>query len=470
MSWPVLRALRREFPQAQIHGLFRERFVEAAHVFGTLDQVHVLPSAAIFSKLFAEASADMALEGVSGFLTQMQSEDFDLILNFSFSPLSSYLTTAFCGPKTTASGYQRHSDGYLNLADDISRYFYAQVGTHLHNRFHVTDLMGLLAKVDLNDEDSKFSPSTDQPQILQKHHLLGKDFIVFHLGASEAHKRLTPDFCRNLILQIKVHCPEFHLVLVGGSEDQLAATMIEKSLHGERVLNLVGMTTWRELRDIFAASRLFIGADSGPMHLAGLMQAPVLNLSVGAVNFWETGPRFPGATLLRAADEQKLVVSEVLAAARSLLLGQVSRVGYQYCGGTPCFNAQGNTFEWQLIQAIYLSGPYPSTDRMAFVKAVQDLSELNDLAIEALRKFRETQLEFLGPYLDRIYESMNLIAKTDSSISIFVNWIRAEKCRIPPTSPLEICDSYSDIHQGLKTLLQPYILPRELTEGNIGYG
>ncbi|MBL7669292.1 MAG: glycosyltransferase family 9 protein [Bdellovibrionaceae bacterium] len=470
MSWPVLKALRREFPQAEIHGLFRERFAEAAHISGTLDRIHELPSNKIFSNLFSENTTDSALMQVESFLGQMQNENFDLVLNLSFSPLSSYLSSAIKTPNTTVYGYQRHSDGFLNLADDVSRYFYAQVGTHQFNRIHVTDLMGLLAQVPLIAEDSKFFPTSDQSETLKKYDLLRKDLIAFHLGASEVHKRLTPEFWRSLILQIKVRCPEFHLVLVGSKDDQLAATMIEKSLHGERIMNLAGQTTWRDLENIFAASRLFIGADSGPMHLAGLMQTPVLNLSVGSVNFWETGPRFAGAHVIRADDEQKIVQSDVLEATRCLLLGQVPARGYHYTSGTPCFTASGNTFEWQLIQAIYLSEPYPSTEKMSFVKAVQDLSELNDLALEALRKFRDTKLDFLGPYLDRIYESMNLIGKTDSSVSVFVNWLRAEKCRIPPASPFEICEGYTEIHQGLRTLLQPYILPKELAEGSISYG
>lgn len=484
MSWPVWKALREEFPQAEIHGLVRERFAEAAHISGLLQKVIELPSSAIFSQLIVEGSSEGALTKIDQFLKQMQKEDYDLIINLSFSPLSSYLTSAIKSGSAIAFGYQRHADGYLCLSDDISRYFYAQVGTHQFNRYHVTDLMGTMAQVALQPSDSQFTASPQRGQILKKFHLESKDFIAFHLGASEAHKRLSSTYWLSLILQFKTFCPEFSIVLIGSKDESPAAAMIEKALHGDRLINLVGRTNWGELKDIFSAARLFVGADSGPMHLAGLMQAPILNLSIGNVNFWETGPRFVGAHLLSAPKESQLDVTDVLSAARSMLLGQSPSQGFtsnqapEGAAGLPFFrraeyassSQKSGDFEWQLIQAIYMSQPYPSAEKLSFVQAIQDLSELNDLAIDAIQKFKEAKIEFLGPYLDRIYESMNLIAQSDKSVAVFVGWLRAEKCRVPPGEAPFICHEYLEIHQGLRMLLQPYVLPLEPREGTANYG
>lgn len=471
MTEPVFKALRREYPQAEIHGLFRERFVAAARMSQSLNQIYTLPSENIFKRLLVEDSLEGALSVIESFTDELKLHKYDLILNFSFSPVSSYLVEALRSETTVVKGYQRHNDGFLNLADDISRYFYAQVGPGRSNRIHVTDLMAQLAEVSLLPADSQMLASVHQAENLKKLKVFGFDYIVFHLGASEAHKRWTPQFWRLLILQFKTFCPEFQLVLVGSQDEILIGNMIEKSLHGDRIVNLVGQTSWEELRDVLSAGRLFVGADSGPMHLAGLVRMPILNLSLGQVNFWETGPKTNLGHVLSYSVESRADLNEIIQAAREMVIGKTPRVGMQGSWASPTFqpvtsSAEASSqFEWKLVEAIYLGSSYPSADKIAFVRGIQDLSELNKLALDAIDKFAKTKIEFLGPYLDRIYESMNVVSGAESLLNPLVNWLRAEKCKVPPMEPQELCQNYHEIHRQFRLLLHPYVLPDDLQEG-----
>jgi hypothetical protein len=65
------------------------------------------------------------------------------------------------------------------------------------------------------------------------------------------------------------------------------------------VRNELGKTTVAQATALLAASRLLLTNDTGPMHLAVAVGTPVVDLSVGHVDFWETGPYGPGHWVLQ---------------------------------------------------------------------------------------------------------------------------------------------------------------------------
>ncbi len=74
----------------------------------------------------------------------------------------------------------------------------------------------------------------------------------------------------------------------------------------------------QELADWIAASRLYIGNDSGITHLAAAAGAPVLAL-FGPASSPVWAPRGPNVTVLECDDLESLQVETVLAAANRLL-------------------------------------------------------------------------------------------------------------------------------------------------------
>lgn len=142
-TWPALRGLRRLYPEAQIHVLTRSRFEAAFDGLEVVDERKILPSRDLMAPLVqpqmdVKASHDL----VGKFVDSLKAEKYDWILNFSFSPLSSYLTHAIADNRSDVrlSGYSRTSDGFLAIPDDMSAYFYAQVGINKPNRFHLAEI------------------------------------------------------------------------------------------------------------------------------------------------------------------------------------------------------------------------------------------------------------------------------------------------------------------------------------------
>lgn len=74
--------------------------------------------------------------------------------------------------------------------------------------------------------------------------------------------------------------------------DQAGAPLVDaicKELPAERVINLAGKTSLRELMALIASCSLFLTNDSGPMHMAAALKIPLVAL-FGSTNDTSTGP------------------------------------------------------------------------------------------------------------------------------------------------------------------------------------
>jgi heptosyltransferase-1 len=87
------------------------------------------------------------------------------------------------------------------------------------------------------------------------------------------------------------------IVFTGGGEDQGAA-QIAAAAGPEGVINLVGATSLVQLVALLGRASLFVGCDTGPMHLAVAQQVPVLAL-FGPADPARTGPFGDRARVLR---------------------------------------------------------------------------------------------------------------------------------------------------------------------------
>ena len=65
-------------------------------------------------------------------------------------------------------------------------------------------------------------------------------------------------------------------IIVGGKSEIEDAALLEKSLPTNNVLNLVNKTTLRETAAIIAQSDMYIGNDTGTMHMASALHKPVI--------------------------------------------------------------------------------------------------------------------------------------------------------------------------------------------------
>lgn len=423
-TWPVLQALQRQNPGAEIHILVRARFKEALNGLSKIF-THVLPTAEVMAPLYHDGDELKAADLLQGFLAPMIELGFDRIVNLSYSPASSFLSDILGHPHTQVQGYTRSADGYLRIPDDTSAYFYAQVGIGRPNRYHVTDIFAATAEVELTDSDW-----------LGKASGVRKNQIIVHLGASSADKVYPADRWVSVLDQLNF---EGEILLVGSQNERPLADTVLAQAKNKLVINRVGATTLPELMYELAQSRLLIGADSAPVHMAALTATPILNLSCAAVNFWETGPVVPGSRVLFSEKIENIAPSLVATEALGILhdRGPQNPLALRETREGPYRLHQWHldSFSWKLIESLYTGSPYPeienNDDRLAF----QRLFEVAELALAQLARWdapgaRATAAQIL----EQVDMMLVEIPRMNPRIAPVVQWFQVQRLRIPPGS------------------------------------
>ncbi len=112
--------------------------------------------------------------------------------------------------------------------------------------------------------------------------------VVMHCAASIAPRQWAPD--RFAAVANALRAQGAGIALIGSPVEQAQVAAIAAQIRG--ALNLAGATSLQEMAGVIAAADLFIGNDSGPMHLAGALGVKVLAL-FGAGHPDKTAPRGP---------------------------------------------------------------------------------------------------------------------------------------------------------------------------------
>jgi len=98
-------------------------------------------------------------------------------------------------------------------------------------------------------------------------------FIGCSLGAKVYAKFWGEENWRTVLKQLSTRFPDHGLVLVGAAEEFQMSERVSRRWAGPR-LNLCGALTPRESAAILSSALVFLGHDSGPMHLAAAVGAP----------------------------------------------------------------------------------------------------------------------------------------------------------------------------------------------------
>jgi heptosyltransferase-3 len=463
-TWPVLKALKRVHPNAKIDLVVRERFRDATVGLKAVQRVHVFNTQNILAPLLgAFSNTSRSIEVLSDFLSTLKDENYDLILNLSFSPASSYLTELLTSHNTVVKGYTRHKDGYFNTPDDASAYFYAQVGVERRNRIHLTDLFALIAGVELEDSDFAVDAIPCSVQLPER-------YMVLHLGASQKAKTCTQEKWGEIIASLRASYSGAIVCVGAAAEMNLAPESSQVSGLGGPIVNLLGQTKLSDLFGILSKAELVIGCDSVALHIASLVQTPTLNLSFRNVRFWETGPRAAGSRVLffgAAADvDAKLVAEE---ARRMLAHEAPSAVAIERIDGFGViFNeakAPEGHYAWELIRALYMNHQFPISHSSQIQMSFQRLGELAHLALENLKLISDpTKNSVAVGILNEVDSLIEYVGQLVPDIQPVVRWFQAEKLRIGPSSIQEIVSRTESLFQTLSEISQIYSINQNMNE------
>lgn len=264
LSFPLFLWLQREYPG---HPLW---VVGEARFYNTL--LSISPAA-----VYMPWSA----------VQRLRTEKFALCLNLSHERTAAVLAGEVHAEETfgavESSGLGRYVHGNWQL------YRTGLVQANRHNRFHWADLNALdcipLERIRATQWPQPRSRLGDQRR------------IGMFLGASDQSKRPAPAFWVGLAKELLRR--DLRPILLGGPDERDLAKKVQQLL-GQNILNLAGRLNLAQFADFGQTMELMVTPDTGPMHLAAWTGLRLLNLSMGPVNPWETGPYQPGHFVLQA--------------------------------------------------------------------------------------------------------------------------------------------------------------------------
>jgi len=267
---PVLRALKQQFPGAQLTCLVNP---------GT--------EAVLLHNPYVD---EILLSARSGWLAQLQglrairARKFDCVIDLTDGDRAALITALTGAARTIGFNDEARWRGRL-----YSHCVSAKCGSmHMVNYF-AQALSCVGYDRCLGDPEVFVSEEEERSarRLLETMNLTGKPWVMIHPTARFPFKAWPPErFSRLSDWFSEKGLP---VVIVGNQADQKTNRLIQDRAQ-LRPISLVGRTTLLELAALMKHCSLFVGNDSGPMHVAAAVDCPVLAL-FGPSNPSVWGPR-----------------------------------------------------------------------------------------------------------------------------------------------------------------------------------
>ena len=264
LSFPLMLWLKRKYPGRGIWVVAEECIYQ---------ELMPISPEVVFVPLIDEAKA------------RLLAESFHLVINLSHREDAAQLA----GSLQTREIIGPYYDGQVKrLAGPWQLYRASLTRNNRHNLFHWADLNAL----DCIDLAEMAATRWEPPRQIDPH----KPRVGIFVGASQDEKRPSPAFYSALARELSLR--GMSPFLLGGPPDERLCAEVKAGFSG-KLANFCGKHRLSGLVKLGQALSLFITPDTGPMHLASWSGVRVLNLSMGPVNPWETGPYQPGQHVLR---------------------------------------------------------------------------------------------------------------------------------------------------------------------------
>ncbi len=481
-TWPTLHALNRQ--GAEVHMLVRPRFRAAASECDGLVKIHEFDTERILAPALELNDAGMAAAStvIEKLLRQLDEENFDRIINLSFSPLASWITfdlemRAFQRGKTIAvAGYTRHVDGTLAIPDDASAFFFAQVGyraqtgsTESVNRLSLPRLFATIAGVDPIEADWRGPSVSRQGEEIRSN--FPEQFVAIHIGASDEEKTLDAAHWADVAIRL-ARRTDLSVFLLGSGEEQTKADEILRVIAKQgfsvnraddsscRITSLVGKTKVSDLFGIVRQAKILIAGDSALLQIASLVGTKALNLSSRSVSHWETGPSARGSRILLyggAAPATEVITREALS---MLSLIDEKSVADRIVNGPleEIVEATGDgytDFMWQLIAAIYLGHSIPRASDAKIQGVIEQWREVQNIENYQLESLKAGQgdVHQIAQILDRVDEVTRLLVQAEPRLSPIERWWSTEKIRCGPQPQDVLVEKFLTLNAQLGSVL-----------------
>jgi ADP-heptose:LPS heptosyltransferase len=320
LSTPAIANIRDCFPDAHIALVVNPSSEQIARMIPYIDEI-ILYNARFFDRS-GKAKAFDVMKGFR-FAKDMNRGRFDLIVDLrgSFASLL-YAVIANSKYRLDRGSYlikrkfRRRKSPLIPLFQrgNVEGISFGEKGGNVYKGDEWSDLheanvsLNILAEAGLFintreafiDPDIEDHPHSDSPPSRWREFDVHPN-IVIHAGGPMLLKRWASERFMELIKRL-LQDYAVKVFLVGGKDEYKLAESILDVVGDDRVINLSGKMTLAELAYLLKQADLFIGNDSGPMHIASACGANVIGL-YGPTNPERFGPYGHNCIALRMEDK-----------------------------------------------------------------------------------------------------------------------------------------------------------------------
>lgn len=284
-AFPAVRMISEKFPEAEIHWLVHPAFADILEYLPEVKRT-------IFFDRKKLGSAKHFTPAFGSLLKEIRRDRYEAVIDMQ----GLLRSAAIASLAKTKKIY-----GPYDPKEHIASVLYKKKISYPENVLHALERNSYMIADFLGEE----TPSFSYPMPVVEHNLesakkllleAGMDihskFVAVTPGARWATKQWPSDFFADIVKQIADAEPELSFVLLGSkSEAPLAEKVIERAKQDKlpnKMIDLSGKTTLGDLTEIIRASAVLISNDSGPMHIAAILNVPVLAF------FGPTSPELTG--------------------------------------------------------------------------------------------------------------------------------------------------------------------------------
>lgn len=278
----ALQPLKFNRQDIHLHLVARKQFAKPLNfilesVFETISYIDIVD--------LAQDKLDYTIKNIDSVLKEINTKNFDVVINLSYSKSSTYLSSLIQGKHYL--GMNRNEFGEISIQDKWSQFVFSSVMAGIHNPFSLVDVYkNIIGTYDMD------SPHQNRATIKKP-----KKRISIHPFASDKKKAWSTYKWVEVIYNLSKSFSDYEIAILGGTGDVETAEQITSNriLESVNISNLVGKISLEESFQVLSQSDCFIGNDSVLSHLASLHETPILTISTGPVRPHESIPYKAGA-------------------------------------------------------------------------------------------------------------------------------------------------------------------------------
>lgn len=273
---PVVAALRRALPDAHLSYLIEPAAAPVVRHHPALDEVIVAPRARGLQRLVTDLRLGLDL----------RRRKFDVVLDLHSGPRASWLTWLSGAPRRIGFEVQARRWVYTDL---VARPRELRPRHSVENQWDIlgpllpdlpppTPVADPVTMVHAPAADATVESWLAREGLRAEHQL-----VVVHVSAGNAFRRWPLSSFVELADRLTARALNRRIILTSGPSEAAAAADVVRAVRERRpespeVVRTCGDMSLDELHALIGRARLYIGGDSGPLHVASTTATPIVGL------------------------------------------------------------------------------------------------------------------------------------------------------------------------------------------------